>query len=209
MLKIGLTGGIASGKSLASQYFADLGIDVIDADKIARDLFKRGSPHLIPLTAHFGEDIFDAQGELQRKKLGRVVFSQQNELQWLNEFTHPLISAEMARQIEQVETTAPAYVILDIPLLVKENGEIPAYLNQLIDRVLVIATDLPTQLARLMARDRISDKEAMMIIDNQSSWTQKLACADDVINNNDDQKTLKERVSAMHQNYLSPTLYQN
>jgi len=202
MLKIGLTGGIASGKSLASQYFAELGINIIDADKIARDLFQKGSSHLIPLRAHFGESIFDAQGILQRKKLGKVVFSQPHELEWLNEFTHPLISVEMARQIEQIETTAPTYVILDIPLLVRKNGEIPPHLNQIIDRVLVIATDLPTQLSRLMARDKVSKQQAMNIIDNQSSWEQKLTCADDVIDNNGGRKVLKERVASMHQRYL-------
>ena len=203
MLKIGLTGGIASGKSLASRYFSELGIDIIDADKIARDLFKKDSPHLIPLRTHFGKAIFDAQGELKRKALGKIVFSKPEALQWLNEFTHPLISAEMIRQIGQVKNTAAPYLILDIPLLVRTNGKIPAHLIPLIDRVLVIATDLTTQLARLISRDKISEQEAMMIIENQSSWEQKLDCADDVIHNNCDRKALKEQVACMHHKYLA------
>jgi len=203
MLKIGLTGGIASGKSLASRYFSELGIDLVDADKIAKDLFETASPHLISLKTHFGEAIFDQQGELKRKALGKIVFSNPDELQWLNEFTHPLIRAQMMQQIDQVAKTNARYLILDIPLLVRTNGEIPPHLNSLIDRVLVITTDLPTQLSRLMARDKIKEPEAMKIINSQSTWEQKLACADDVINNNGNRKTLKQQVTSMHHKYLA------
>lgn len=203
MLKIGLTGGIASGKSLASRYFSDLGIEVIDADLIARDLFKANSPHLVPLEEHFGDSIFSSNGELKRKTLGQRIFSDPNELKWLNNLTHPLINAEMRDQLDHVTS---AYAILDIPLLIAKNGSIAVHLAEILDRVLVIATRLPTQIKRLRQRDNISAQEARLIIDTQSNWQQKRRLADDVIENNASKEQLKEHVDKMHDYYSSLAL---
>ncbi len=199
MLKIGLTGGIASGKSLASRYFGELGIEIVDADLIAHDLFKSGSPHLSPLREHFGDSIFSVDGALIRKELGKRVFSDPDELEWLNNLTHPIINKQMQNQLAQVNS---AYAILDIPLLVDVHGSIPAHLGQLLDRVLVIATDLPTQVERLMQRDSIYHNEAIRIINTQSSWCQKLSLADDVIKNDTSKENLKDNVAKLHEQYL-------
>jgi dephospho-CoA kinase len=199
MLKIGLTGGIASGKSQVCRYFTELGIEVIDSDKVARELFKPKSAHLEKLKAQFGEQIFLSNGELDRKALGKIVFSDQQLLDWLNQFTHPLINTEMKRQLANSQS---AYVVLDIPLLINKQGNIPEHLNSLIDRVLVINTDLETQIDRILKRDRISEKEALNIINAQSTIQQKLLLADDIINNNASLQELNQQVNRLHEQYL-------
>jgi len=199
MLKIGLTGGIASGKSQASQYFTQLGVSVIDADKIARDLFKPHSPLLSDLREHFGISIFDENGELDRKKLSNIVFNTPSELEWLNAFTHPLINQKMKEALASIESS---YVILDIPLLISTNGGIPGHLKGLIDRVLVIAVTPEIQLKRVTNRDHIDNKSALKIIQQQSNWSQKLALADDVIDNNGDLIQLRKKVESMHHQFL-------
>lgn len=200
MLKVGLTGGIASGKSLVSHYFAKLGVDVIDADKIAKELFRTNSPHLKSLKDQFGDSIFFTNKELNRKMLGKIVFSNKNQLKWLNDFTHPLINAEMKKQLSQSQSP---YVILDIPLLINQQGEIPGHLALLIDRVIVINVDVETQIKRILERDKISKQEALNIINSQSSIQLKLALADDVINNTGSISELRERVIQLHQQYLN------
>lgn len=205
MLTIGLTGGIASGKSLVSQYFKDLNIDIVDSDKIAKDLFKENSPHLKPLKIKFGDSIFIENNnkkmiELDRKALGKIVFSDPEKLTWLNNFTHPLINAEMKKQLSKANSD---YVILDIPLLITKEGVIPKHLGDLIDKVLVIRTTLENQIERVIKRDYISEEQALNIINSQSSLKQKLLLADDVIDNNTDQQALKEQIKKLHQKYLS------
>lgn len=200
MLKIGLTGGIASGKSLASQYFRSLKIEVIDADLIAHQLFEAGSPHLTKLKNHFGGKVFTTSGELDRKLLRNIVFSDPKALAWLNAFTHPLVAIEMEREL--LASTSP-YVVLDIPLLINKQGVIPEHLATKIDRVLVIESSVKTQLKRLTTRNSITTSDAMKIIETQSSWKQKIALADDVIENNGSTESLKTKIEELHQRYLS------
>ncbi len=200
MLKIGLTGGIASGKSQVCRYFIELDAHIIDSDKVARELFKPKSSHLETLRAHFGHSIFLSSGELDRKALGKIVFTDQRQLDWLNHFTHPLISTEMKRQLANSHSS---YVVLDIPLLIDKQGKIPDHLNSLIDRVLVINTKLEIQIDRIIKRDKISKKEALNIIDAQSSLQQKLKLADDIIDNNGSLQSLKQQVNQFHEQYLT------
>jgi dephospho-CoA kinase len=167
-LKIGLTGGIASGKSVISQQFANQHIDIIDADKIAKDLFVKDAPLLKTLKAKFGSKIFTGQDDLDRKALGNIVFNSEEDLAWLNQLTHPLITKEIKSQLSRVRSP---YVILDIPLLINQFGEIPSHLKALIDRVLVIEVSLENQIKRLCLRDNISEEAAMTIIRNQSTLT--------------------------------------
>ena len=200
MLKIGLTGGIASGKSLVSQYFSELGIDIIDADQIARDLFKPNSTHLLSLTEHFGKNVLDHNKELNRKALAKIVFSDSSQLEWLNQFTHPLVNKEMRSQLEKVKSD---YVILDIPLLIDKGAKIPSRLTPFVDRVLVVKTDMDTQINRIIERDNRTKEEALAIINNQSSLQEKLALADDVIDNNQTKQSVKEQVIQLNRLYSS------
>ena len=197
-LKIGLTGGIASGKSSVSQIFAANGIDIIDADKIARELFDDGSSNLEYLRDHFGEQIFTKTGSLDRKALGAIVFADDAQLAWLNNFTHPLVHKEMLAQIRKAESN---YIILDIPLLVNSKGSIPDHLKTLIDRVLVIDVALETQLKRLLDRDSIALSKAKDIIRNQSTREQKLRFADDIVDNNSHIDKLRPQVEKLMLRY--------
>jgi len=200
MLKIGLTGGIASGKSLVSQYFSELGIDIIDADQIARDLFKPNSIHLVALTEHFGNHILDHHKELNRKALAKIVFSDSSQLEWLNQLSHPLVNKEMKAQLNNVKSN---YVILDIPLLIDKGAKIPSRLKPFINRVLVVKTDIETQIERIIERDNRTKKEALAIINSQSSIKEKLALADDVIDNNQTKQDVKIQVNDLHSLYQS------
>jgi len=198
-LTIGLTGGIASGKSQVSQYFKELGIDVIDSDKIAHDLFKPHSPHLKDLENKFGDGIFLPNGELDRKTLGKIVFSNKTHLTWLNEFTHPLINQQMKAQLSKSQSD---YVVLDIPLLIDINGEIPQRLRKLIDCVLVINVNRQTQIERILQRDNKNQTDALKIINSQSTSEQKCLLADDIIDNSGSLTELKDDVYKLHAKYL-------
>ena len=200
MLKIGLTGGIASGKSLVSQCFSELGVDIIDADKIAKSLFEPKSKHLHSLTGHFGSHILDHNKELNRKALAKIVFSDSSQLEWLNHFTHPLVSKEMRAQLDKVKSN---YVILDIPLLIDKGAKIPSRLIPFIDRILVVKTDIDLQINRIIKRDNRTTEDALAIINNQSSLQEKLALANDVIDNNQNKQSVKEQVIQLHQLYSS------
>ncbi|WP_196138493.1 dephospho-CoA kinase [Aliikangiella sp. G2MR2-5] len=199
-LKIGLTGGIASGKSKVCSLFSSYGIDVIDADKIARELFRDGSPLLQDLREKFGDEIFTERGVLDRRKLRNIVFSDKDALQWLNNFTHPKVAQEMHKQFESSNS---AYVVFDIPLLINKVGRVPSHLKPFIDRVLVIDIDESRQIERLVERDKISVEQAKKVLLNQSTTKQKLALADDIIDNNSDISALSTQVEKLHQRYLN------
>ena len=138
--------------------------------------------------------------KLNRKALGKIVFNSAKDLKWLNQLTHPEVSKELYQQLSQV--TSP-YVILDIPLLIDKSGVIPEYLRQVIDRVVVIDITVENQIQRLCNRDNISPVEAQTVIDNQSTLFQKLALADDVINNNGDLSELESQAELLHNQYVA------
>jgi len=198
-LKIGLTGGIASGKSAVSRCFASLGVPIIDADKIAKNLLLKGAPLLKALKQRFGNDIFTESDELDRKKLGAIVFNSPDDLEWLNQLTHPLVRKEIQSQLDQVDDD---YVIIDVPLLVDKNGKIPSYLRRLIDRVLVVSISNELQRERLCSRDQITQEQANSIISNQSTLAQKLQHADDIVDNNGSFEQLESQVTKLHNQYL-------
>ncbi|EJQ27442.1 dephospho-CoA kinase [Bacillus cereus] len=174
---IGLTGGIASGKSTVSQMFRELSIPVIDADIIAREVVERGKPAYNKIVEVFGMEVLQEDGELDRPKLGSVVFYNEEKRLQLNKIVHPAVREEMNRQKEMYIKEGMQAVVLDIPLLFESK------LTSLVDRILVVAVKPHTQLERLMKRNNFSEEEATARIQSQMPLEEKVKNADEVINN--------------------------
>jgi dephospho-CoA kinase len=192
-LRIGLTGGIASGKTTVAQRFVELGIPVIDADEAARAVVAPGQPGLAEVVANFGSNVLTANGELDRRTLRDVVFSDASQRSKLEAILHPLILNHME---QQASTAAGPYLIMAIPLLV-EGGD-----PDQVDRILVVDVDEDTQLQRLMARDSSTIEQARAILAAQASRATRLKAADDVIVNSGSVSELRHAVDQMHQRYL-------
>lgn len=191
---IGLTGGIGSGKTTVANIFASLGIDIIDADIIAREVVQKGSIALDQISAHFGADYIQANGELNRALLRQKVFSNNDAKLWLNTLLHPLIRDEI---VAQAKACQKPYCIIVAPLLI-ENG-----LTRMVDRVLVIDVKPATQLLRTTARDTNSVSQVQAIMDSQVSREIRQSHADDIINNDDcSLESLHKTVTQLHQRYL-------
>jgi dephospho-CoA kinase len=192
---IGLTGGIGSGKTTVSNMFANLDVDIIDADIVAREVVEPGSAALSAIVNHFGAEYINAQQQLDRVKLRTRVFSHPQDKQWLNGLLHPLIRQEMLSQLASAQSN---YCILVAPLLL-ENG-----LNELVSRVLVVDIDEANQVTRTLARDPSSKEEIQRIIASQISRNERLNFADDVIDNqNFTIEKVQQQVQALHQQYLN------
>ncbi|TKB51283.1 dephospho-CoA kinase [Ferrimonas sediminicola] len=193
-LLIGLTGGIGSGKSTVADLFAKRGIELIDADLIAREVVAPGSDGLKAIVDHFGDQVLSDGGGLDRAALRRRVFNQPEELRWLNSLIHPLVRARM---IERGRAATSPYALLVIPLLV-ENG-----LQSLVERVLVVDLPEEEQLRRTMSRDHNDQALVEKIMANQASRAQRLAAADDRIDNGGNLADLNTQVEQLHQHYLT------
>ena len=194
-LVIGLTGGIASGKTTVTNMFIDLGIEVVDADIVAREVVEPNSPALNAIKAHFGDDILAFDGSLDRAKLRSIIFDNDSEKQWLNSLLHPLIRSSMTTQLKQCKSQ---YCILSAPLLLENN------LSYLVDRVLVVDVNEQTQLTRAMSRDNNNETLIKNIINSQLSRKERLDKADDIIDNQAlSIDALKNKVLSLHQAYLS------
>ena len=193
---VGLTGGIGSGKSTIANLFAELGVPVVDADVVAREVVQPGSALLRKIAAHFGKHILKVTGELDRAALRKIVFNNPQQKQWLNNLMHPAIREEMLRQLDA--QTAP-YCLLVVPLLI-ENG-----LTELCQRVLVIDAAEQTQILRATKRDNNKVESIKKIMQSQVSREERLAQADDVIDNDADLEhnlpNLKAQVEKLHQQY--------
>lgn len=176
MLKVGLTGGIASGKSHVSRTFAELGCTVYDSDQIARDVVAPETPGLQRLVAEFGKEILNADGSLDRAKLGALVFGDESKRQRLNQILHPLIIAEQDRLIRQEEARNPAGIIIIDAALMIETGSYKRF-----DALIVVYCNREEQLARLMRRNHLSRPEAEARINSQMATEEKLKYADYVI----------------------------
>jgi dephospho-CoA kinase len=193
-LVIGLTGGIASGKTTVSDRFASYGVDIIDADVIAREVVAKGSPGLQAIVDEFGSDILTAESTLDRQRLCNIIFSEPAKKEWLNALLHPLIREQM--QIQTAQATSP-YCILSIPLLVENQ------LHELVDRTLVVDIDESSQLERAMSRDKSEKAVIEGIMASQVSRATRLAAADDVISNDKDLDWLHAQVEQLHKMYLN------
>jgi dephospho-CoA kinase len=193
-LRIGLTGGIASGKSTATQRFAELGVPVIDADVSSRRVVELGSPGLEQIVARFGNGVLGADGSLNRRALRELVFKDPSERRALDAILHPLIRADMEREASLAKGP---YVIMAIPLLV-EGGTA----RQRVDRVLVVDAEEALQIKRLQARDGCSEEQARAILAAQASRSARLAAADDVLLNSGSVADLRQAVDHLHAQYL-------
>lgn len=190
---VGLTGGIGSGKTTVANLFAAEGITLVDADIVAREVVAPGSKGLETIVTHFGAEILTPEGELDRAKLRQRIFSHPEEREWLNQLLHPMIRQEM---LAQVEKATSAYVIMVVPLLF-ENG-----LDRLVNRTLVVDISPELQINRTVKRDNVDVSQVNNIISSQCSRSEKLARADDIIDNQGEISTLKREVLALHQRYL-------
>ena len=193
-LRIGLTGGIASGKSTAAARFAELGVPVIDADEVARAVVAPGESGYAQVVNRFGRGILAAGGELDRRALRDRVFADPGERQDLEAILHPLIRAEMQRR---ANAALGPYVVLAIPLLV-EGGR-----RDQVDRVLVVDVDEAAQLERLMRRDASTQTQARAILAAQASRSVRLRVADDVLVNTGSVPELRAAVDRLHERYLA------
>jgi dephospho-CoA kinase len=191
--RVGLTGGIASGKTTVSDLFAGLGVPVIDSDAIAREVVAPGQPALQAIVARFGPGILQPDGHLDRRALRSRVFADPLARRELEAITHPAIRAEMDRRSA---LAGGDYQILAIPLLVEGGGG-----RGRVDRVLVVDCPEALQLQRLMARDASGEAEARAMIAAQASRAARLAVADDVIVNDGDLARLRDRVRDLHAQY--------
>ena len=193
---IGLTGGIASGKSAVSALFAAQGIAVADADRIARDVVAPGQPALMAIAAQFGGHVLLDDGSLDRAALRRIVFADARARRALEAITHPAIRSALQASCEQASST---YAIADIPLLAEAGRAAYPWLS----RVLVVDVPASVQLARLQARDGIDAALANSMLAAQATRAQRLAVADDVLDNSGPLDALSAHVAELHQRYLA------
>lgn len=187
-LIIGLTGGIASGKSTVSNMLKELAIPVIDADVIAKEVVQKDRPAYKDIVRTFGTDILAEDLQLDRIKLGAIVFQDEEKRQLLNQIVHPAVRKEMLAQKDDFLQAGYETVVLDIPLLFESK------LTSLVDKVLLVFVDNDIQLERLMARNNFTKEEAEARIRSQLPLVQKVSLADEVINNNGTMEETKEQL---------------
>ncbi|MGI9201376.1 MAG: dephospho-CoA kinase [Woeseiaceae bacterium] len=193
-LRIGLTGGIASGKSLVADLFVDLGVTVIDTDIIARTVVAPGQPALDEIQQAFGNSVLNDDGSLDRAAMRKLIFSDDDARQQLETILHPRIGQETLRQADAAQGD---YIIIVVPLLANSA------LRHAMDRILVVDCDESIQIERLLARDAESEEQAKRILAAQASRTDRLAIADDVIENNSTIEHVASEVSAFNDRYTA------
>ena len=192
MFVVGLTGGIGSGKTAATDFLAQQGITIVDADLASRVVVEPGQPALQHI-AHFGEHVLTADGALDRRALREIVFADADALKVLEGITHPAIGEELKRQIAASEST---YTVLVSPLLLETSQK------ALVDRILVIDAPAELQVKRAMERDHVPEEQVAAIIKVQMERTKRLDQADDVVENHGSLQVLHEQLASLHQRYL-------
>ncbi|MEZ9158717.1 dephospho-CoA kinase [Vibrio lentus] len=192
---IGLSGGIASGKTTVANLFNEhFNIDIVDADIVAREVVALGSEGLKQIATHFGEEVLLEDGALNRAKLREVIFTDPTEKQWLNELLHPMIRNKIDSDLSKV---ASPYALLVAPLLVENQ------MQGMADRVLIVDVPTEVQIERTMSRDNVSKEQVTAILKSQASREQRLAVADDVIKNHTKNQELLPQITDLHQKYLA------
>ncbi len=193
MFVVGLTGGIGSGKTAASDRFAELGIEIVDADVASRVVVEVGSEAITKIAEHFGSDILLADGNLDRASLREKIFSDKTEKSWLEALLHPLIGMEIFQQLENAQSP---YVLFVSPLMVESKQTV------LTDRLIVVDVPEELQLERTMQRDDNDAGQVKAMMASQASREQRLEEADDVIINTQGLDFLDQEVARLHQTYL-------
>ena len=194
ILKIGLTGGIGSGKSTACEMFTELGVPVIDADIIAHKLVKPGMPALEEIIKLFGKEVISNDGTLDRKILRDKVFANSIDREKLEDILHPAVYREISVQVENINS---GYCIISIPLLLETDA------SRIVDRILVVDVPRELQLERASDRDKTSKKDINAIIDSQISRKDRLSAADDIVDNKGDINDLRKKICELHKLYLN------
>lgn len=190
---VGLIGNLASGKSTVARYFATLGVDIINADDIAKELTAQGQPALQTIVEHFGTSVRTEAGELNRRQLRQIIFSQPEERVWLEQLLHPMIRQQIEKKIK---TTHSPYCLIEIPLMPSRTNY--PYLN----RVLLVQAGTEQQILRFMSRDKSTKDDALAILATQATDEKLRALADDVLMNTGSLEELKDKVAKLHTSYL-------
>ena len=190
---VGISGGIGSGKTTVTDLFAKYTVDVIDADVIAREVVEPGTAALKAIVAKFGDSVLDESGGLDRAKLRTLVFKDSEVKNWLNQLLHPAIRLQMLLQTQQAKSE---YCLLSVPLLVENK------LYEQVDRVVIVDVFEQTQLQRTLLRDKTNEQQIRAIMSAQATRQQRLAVADDVIDNNGKTDDLAKQVAQLHKHYL-------
>ena len=193
MLIIGLTGGIGSGKSVASDKFASLGITVVDADVASRTVVEPGMPALQEIESHFGSEIISEDGQLDRAKLREVIASDAEERKWLESVLHPRIGEQVAKEIS--ESTSP-YTLFVAPLLLETNSQ------EMCARVVVVDVPNDVQVKRTAKRDKVPTDQVEQMVSAQMKREKRLEKADDVLLNTGTIEELEKKVEELHEKYL-------
>jgi dephospho-CoA kinase len=191
-LKIGLTGGIGSGKSAACKIFSELGVPVIDADDIAHSLVEPGMPAFKEITKIFGNEVIASDGSLDRKIIRDKVFANEIDRKRLESILHPVVYEEIAVRVKNINSK---YCIISIPLLLETDA------SKTVDRILVIDVPRELQLERAVNRDKTNKSDINAIIDSQMSRKDRLSAADDIVDNKDNINDLRKRICDLHEFY--------
>ena len=192
--KIGLTGGIGSGKSAVANCFEALGVYVIDADQVSRILMQPGTPYFDSIVAHFGEEVLLSTGELDRKAIGKQVFSNPDHRVFLEQLLHPAIRSSMHQAVEQ---NADVYGVMEIPLLLEGEQQVH------MDKVIVVTCPTPIRIRRLQDNRGMSLNMIEKVMNTQLSDEEKIEYADDIIVNDGSLNDITEQVTKLHQKYLA------
>jgi len=192
VLKIGLTGGIGAGKSVVSDIFASLGVPIIDADVVSREILQPGSDALAQLAEKLGPSILDADGNLQRKQLKQLIFDHAETRLLVDSILHPAIKSAM---LQQLSTIQAKYCLLVIPLLVEKHWA------SVVDSVLLVDAPETVRMQRIRDRDQLNTQQIQQIFDSQTSHTERVRNADDIINNDQNLDQLTKQVNLLHQKY--------
>lgn len=196
MLLVGLTGGIASGKSFVSECFEAHGAPVMDADQLAREVVQPGSEGLKALAAHFGQTIISEDGTLKRKLLRDIIFADPQKREYLDNTLHPLIRALSDERIESARKLAYPYLVYAVPLLIETTQQ------ERFDRIVVVDVPEALQIQRLVVRDATSIMQAQSILDAQATREERLAKATDVIDNSLSKEETVEQVQKLHDLFM-------
>lgn len=196
MLKVGLTGGIGSGKTVVSDRFEKLGAPVIDTDVLAREVAAAGTPALNGLVRVFGGEILKQDGSLDRERLRRIVFDDHAAKKKVEAILHPAIRGELDERLEELETLDPPYCVIVVPLLVETDFQ------EMVDRVLVVEAPRESRIHWVMERSGMSRKEVEQVMESQATSEQRLRVAQDILNNDGTLTDIQEKADRLHAKYL-------